>query len=291
MIVAHVFLVVAAFFAAGAILMLVQRRSSEGTSRTGWGKYASYALLLAAMLGVAAVSRETYAVSSVVLVLAALLEFGKAAGLSLGRRLGLLASGSLCLATALFAGEGAVFTAVVALSLLTLVLGAFSHDPRTGARQAAWAVIGLIAVATPGAHLLLLVDQADRFALFAFLFLVVCCADAFAELAGKRWPLGRGVFRASPRKSVGGLAAGLAAALVMSLSLSAATGLWSPWRAAAYGLLVAIAAVIGDLTASSLKRTLGIKNYGNALPGHGGVLDRFDSLIFAALPFYWMIRG
>ena len=58
MIVARVFLVVAAFFAAGAILMLVQRRSSERTSRTGWGKYASYALLLAAMLGVAAASRE-----------------------------------------------------------------------------------------------------------------------------------------------------------------------------------------------------------------------------------------
>jgi phosphatidate cytidylyltransferase len=290
-ILARVFLVVAAFFGAGAILMLVQRRSSEETSRTGWGKYASYALLLAAMLGVAAASRAAYVAGTAVLVLAALNEFGNAAGLSTRRRLALLVSGSLCLATALFAGAGALYGVAVALSLGMLALGALGSDPENAARQSMWGVIGLLAVATTGAHLLLLADRTERFALFAFLFLVVCCADAFAELAGKRWPLGRGLWRVSPQKSVAGLAAGLTAAVIMSFALSAATGLWRPWQAAAYGLLLAMAGVIGDLTASSVKRTLGIKDYSNALPGHGGVLDRFDSLIFAAWPFYWMIRG
>jgi len=64
-----------------------------------------------------------------------------------------------------------------------------------------------------------------------------------------------------------------------------------PGRAAMYGLTLGVAAVVGDLIASSLKRALGVKDFGTTLPGHGGVLDRFDSLIFAAWPFYWMIRG
>jgi len=149
----------------------------------------------------------------------------------------------------------------------------------------------LIAIATPGAHLLLLVDRSDRFALFAFLFLVVCCADAFAELIGRRWPLGKGLLPVSPGKSLTGLFAGLAAALLMALMLSAATGVMGPGRAAVYGLTLGVAAVVGDLIASSLKRALGVKDFGTTLPGHGGVLDRFDSLIFAAWPFYWMIRG
>ena len=151
-------------------------------------------------------------------------------------------------------------------------------------------MLGLVAVATPAAHLLLLNTQPERFALFASLFLVVGCADAFAELVGRRWPLGRGAIPVSPTKSLGGIVGGVTAAVVMALALQRATGLWPVPRAVGIGVGAAIAATAGDLVASSFKRTLGIKDFGTLLPDHGGLLDRLDSLFFAALPFYWMVR-
>ena len=291
MITVQIFAVVAASLAVGAALMLAQRRSKNGTSRTTWGKFASYAVLLIVLLGSAHLSSVLYALCCGSIVVLALNEYAASAGIRPVPRLALSAGFLLSAAAALAAGQAALYTSVVALSLVALTAGAFARDPRSGSRQATWAVIGLIAVATPGAHLLLLTTRPERFALFAFLFLVVCCSDAFAELVGRRWPIGRGVLRASPGKSISGFAAGLGAALIMALTLGAVTGLWAPWRAAAYGLCIAVAAATGDLVASSLKRGFDIKDFGTALRGHGGVLDRFDSLIFAAWPFYWLTRG
>ena len=287
----QVFAVAAGWYAIGALLMLVQRRSKAGTSCTSWGKFASYGLLLIALLSFAQFSGVLYSLSCGSIVLLALSEFATSAGIRPIPRLALNAGFLLLAAAALTAGESAVYMSSVTLSIAALAAGAFARDPQSGSAQATWAVIGLVVIATPGAHLLLLATRSQRFALFAFLFLVVCCSDAFGELVGRRWPIGRGVLRASPGKSIAGFAAALGAALIMSLTLGAVTGLWSLWRAAVYGLCVALAAVTGDLTASSLKRGFEIKDFGTALRGHGGVLDRFDSLIFAALPFYWLIRG
>jgi len=287
----RVYFVVAAFFALGAVLMGIQRRPRPGTTSTAWAKYASYAVLLTLMLAAAQVSGALYAMSCALIVLVGLYELLSVAGTDLATRATVVGGALLIGVAALIAGHPTLYATAVATCLGTLALGSMARDPQSRARDAVWGVVGLIAIATPGAHLLLLAERAERFALFAFLFLVVCCADAFAELIGRRWPLGKGIIRVSPGKSLSGLIAGLAAGVLMAVTLSAATGVWRPGRAAAYGLALGVAAVLGDLIASSLKRAIGTKDFGTTLPGHGGVLDRFDSLIFAAWPFYWMIRG
>ncbi|MCJ8355674.1 phosphatidate cytidylyltransferase, partial [Novacetimonas hansenii] len=91
--------------------------------------------------------------------------------------------------------------------------------------------------------------------------------------------------RISPAKTWSGSAGGLLSAvlggmLIAGLMPGALPG--AVWRGAVFGALVAIAAQTGDLAESALKRARGVKDSGTILPGHGGLLDRFDGLLVAA---------
>ncbi|MCY3786152.1 MAG: phosphatidate cytidylyltransferase [bacterium] len=112
------------------------------------------------------------------------------------------------------------------------------------------------------------------------------------------WAVGRMFGRtrlsaASPNKTVEGLIGGAVLAVVAS-AVVLGVGRIDPWgdnpgsvsHALVLGIVVAVAATLGDLSESMIKRDLGIKDMGNLLPGHGGVLDRFDGLLFA-MPVTW----
>lgn len=96
---------------------------------------------------------------------------------------------------------------------------------------------------------------------------------------------------ASPNKTVEGLAGGCIVAFLVLVVLSVAVGMGpidSFGEGALVGLAVAIAAPLGDLCESLVKRDLGVKDMGSILPGHGGLLDRFDGLLFV-LPAVWLL--
>ena len=111
--------------------------------------------------------------------------------------------------------------------------------------------------------------------------------DSVAYFAGLRWGRRRLCPAISPGKSWEGALAGAAASLL-------AAGLanrWLGWNIGAWialGLLTAAAAQTGDLFESSLKRSAGLKDAGNLIPGHGGVLDRFDSMLLVAPTVYFL---
>ncbi len=105
---------------------------------------------------------------------------------------------------------------------------------------------------------------------------------------------------ASPNKTIEGLAGGMVAVVVAAVIMGVVIGKPSPMAASEagggagamllLGLCVALAAPIGDLAESLIKRDLGIKDMGSILPGHGGLLDRFDSLLFV-LPTTWYVAN
>ena len=98
----------------------------------------------------------------------------------------------------------------------------------------------------------------------------------------------------SPKKSVEGLVGGIVGACVLGAIYGAFFGgkLPSLGNAAVSCAIIcgvgAVIAVVGDLTASAVKRDTGIKDYGKLIPGHGGVLDRFDSILFTAPIVYYL---
>lgn len=117
--------------------------------------------------------------------------------------------------------------------------------------------------------------------------LLAFVTDAGAYFAGVFLGRHRGITRVSPNKSLegylGGFATGVIAALIYGAVVGAAADVeFNPLSLALCGLFGALATELGDLAFSFIKREYGVKDYGRLLPGHGGMLDRFDSMIFCA---------
>jgi phosphatidate cytidylyltransferase len=92
----------------------------------------------------------------------------------------------------------------------------------------------------------------------------------------------------SPNKTVEGTLVGWAAAVVLGVAAVGHIHPWTPQRGLVLGVLVATGSVIGDLCESMIKRDLDLKDFGSFLPGHGGVLDRFDGLLFCLPITYYL---
>jgi phosphatidate cytidylyltransferase len=122
------------------------------------------------------------------------------------------------------------------------------------------------------------------------LVLTVWSLDTFAYLTGRLFPRGHMAPHISPNKTWSGAVGGTLAAVIVCSALVWATG-QHPLGGAALGLLIAVAAQAGDLTESMLKRAAGVKDSGTLIPGHGGILDRIDSFLFAAPAVFLALTG
>lgn len=150
----------------------------------------------------------------------------------------------------------------------------------------------LILVAAWSALLQLKLLRTDGL-LILFLMMMIWAADIGAYFAGRHFGGRKLAPQVSPGKTWAGVYGGLLSALIFSLLFVYSFTL-IPLDAVSSGLLLVVAlltvsiSVVGDLTESMLKRNAGVKDSGKLLPGHGGVLDRIDSLL-AALPFFTLM--
>jgi phosphatidate cytidylyltransferase len=127
-------------------------------------------------------------------------------------------------------------------------------------------------------------NQIDGVYALLFLFILIWGADSFAYFAGKKWGKHPLASRVSPGKSIeGALAAIIFSILVTVMLLSLYRTPLSIWPYTIFlSVITVIFSILGDLFESMLKRQAGIKDSGHLLPGHGGLLDRIDSLTAAA---------
>src|SRR6476469_8508127 len=129
-------------------------------------------------------------------------------------------------------------------------------------------------------------DAGDGLLYFALPLLATFAADIGGFFGGFYFGRRKLAPEVSPGKTVEGAVGGLALSFLTVLLISSLTHIWSPLESLLYSILVASASQLGDLSESLIKRALRTKDSGNSLPGHGGFLDRLDSLLFAVPATY-----
>jgi len=207
---------------------------------------------------------------------------------------GLVAANYLCLLndwpTAFIGGMPAA--ALILLSVTAVLAGGSAGCVR---RQAEVYSGFVLTTYLPGYSVLLfcLPEESNPIAgaagWFMFLLLVTETSDIAQALVGR--PFGRKTIlpRISPHKTWLGLAGGIIVALLTAWLLSGWLTPWDATTAIGAGVLICLTGICGDLNISAIKRNYGVKDASNLLPGQGGMLDRIDSLSFAAPVFYWYV--
>ena len=178
------------------------------------------------------------------------------------------------------------------LPMLMVLIGE-TKDFLRAAGTMHWGVMTLVFGISHIAYLLVLPQEKNPGAGGAGLVLFLVFLTQFNDVAQYIWGkmLGRHkiIPKVSPNKTWEGFLGGLLTTTLLAFALSGwLTPMRWPWALVA-GLLIGVAGYIGDVTISALKRDIGLKNTGTLLPGHGGILDRIDSLTYTAPLFFHFI--
>jgi len=183
---------------------------------------------------------------------------------------------------AFFWGPTWAIAAITAAILTALAAIAFEGPSPSTLAKAGTAALGILYCAAPFGFIVLL-----RRELVLMLFAVIWIGDSCAYYGGRAFGRHALAPTISPKKTVEGAIAGLAGSVLTGLAFGMFQLGEEPAKLVAASLITAVAGQIGDLAESALKRSAGVKDSSSLLPGHGGMLDRLDSVIFAAPVFYW----
>jgi phosphatidate cytidylyltransferase len=276
---------------AGATFRL--RATQPELVRELWLRYASWLAIAAAVLGTLAWSRTAWIVLVGMLSLAAFREYARAVGLwrEPGFRAVVYAAIVAIHACVWWpyedgtpgAGWYGLFMAMPVYATLAVLVVPIVRDRFEHMAQAVClSLFGVTYLGWMLAHLGYLVNLPNGVGLVLLLLVLVSLHDVAAFVVGKvagRHPLRPAL---SPRKTWEGMLGAITVVVLVAQMLGWLVPGYPRLHLLALGLLVGAGATLGDLALSTIKRDVGIKDWGTALPGHGGLLDRINSLIFTA---------
>ena len=185
--------------------------------------------------------------------------------------------------------------ALIAVVLAAAMYGAFvlalrSNRGKTAASDVAWTLLGVAWIAGGGAAAASMLKLHDGILLLVAYILITALDDIGAYFSGTRFGRRKMAPSISPAKSWEGWAGGFAASLAGGLFFAALLEGLDPLNGLAIGAISGLLAPVGDLIESLAKREIGIKDSGRLLPGHGGLLDRLDAILFCAPAVYLYMR-
>ncbi|TYC58612.1 phosphatidate cytidylyltransferase [Rhodobacterales bacterium] len=167
------------------------------------------------------------------------------------------------------------------LVLVALALGAFAFERFT--RQARWCVEGLLYSGLALYALTVIRDGTIGLVLTFFLLIVVWATDIFAYFSGRAIGGPKLWARVSPKKTWSGALGGLAAAMLLGTGFAYLAGSQTLALWALLALVLSAVSQAGDLLESAIKRRFDVKDSSQLIPGHGGIMDRVDGLVAAAI--------
>jgi phosphatidate cytidylyltransferase len=295
----YVFLVVGCLLVAGAVLAALRWGVRQGVQHA-WQSYRGWLIMVPVVLGSLFLGRVVVIALFTLLALVGFTEYARATGLyrdwgmTGAVYLGIVAVGLLALVpdpTTGLPGWYGLFMALPVYVIAGLLLLPIARNRVQGQLQAlALAIVGFVYFGWMFGHLTFLANARYAYSYLLYVLFAVEINDVAAYTCGKLW--GRHPFRSniSPNKTLEGAIGAVGISLILPWVLHFTFPHFQTRDCLLVGVIVGIGGQVGDLAISVIKRDVGIKDMGVAIPGHGGILDRIDSLIYVAPLFFHTVR-
>ena len=279
--------VAAALIAAPLIILLLARlgRVKAAERDELFKRYTSWLVLIPLMAGPVLLGAAWTMLAVAILSLLCYREYARATGLFRERLISLVVViGILAVTFAVVDHWYGFFAALFPLSVAVIAMVAILPDqPRGYIQRVALGALGFVLFGSCLGHLGYFANDANYRPILLMILLTVELNDVFAYIAGKTFGRRKLAPNTSPNKTVGGALGALVlttlVVAVLARFVFEGTVLARPIHLVTLGVLISVMGQFGDLMLSSIKRDLDLKDMGVLLPGHGGLLDRFDSLI------------
>jgi phosphatidate cytidylyltransferase len=270
-----------------------------GNRPPGGGRDMGTAIAIGLALGVAAIVTFKAGPAVAMVLITAVVTFAAVEVFDVLRRanyrpatlLGLTATVSLLLA-GYSKGEAAIPLVLVMTVVFTFLWYLFDVVKARPTVNVAVTLFGFMWVGFLGSYAAVLLGLPNRVGVGSLFGAILCTVgyDVGGLFVGSQIGSRPLMPEVSPNKTVEGLFGGMGTAIVLGAIFGAFMHPWNMKQGFVLGVVVAAVAPLGDLAESMVKRDLGIKDMGSVLPGHGGVLDRFDAALFVLPAVYYLVR-